>query len=467
MEQENVKVVNKGKSKKTLIMIIAILVVAVVGVVYGLSTGKVLKPADKILLASYNTYDESIGVHREFEKLKDFDQKKVRMNYALNFSAEGQDMAYDLTFNQDLDAKKLQGYMNMNIANIAIPNVYFSMNDEKINLYAPDLFDAKFSYDYVNPEVSDFVQSLITSMESQGIPAEIVSLLDTTIASYWDMADQSQELYSKMWEVVKTELKSIEIKEVAEKTTFNFDDNEIEAENYEFVVTSKNMKNILAGIDEVYAKYVDVEGAKAMLEKMGMSPLEIQQTLNPYSAMIDSPELENMKDLSVNVYLANNELIGFKCSNEEGNVEILFGGKDINTNLIKMSVDGIETDKKEVIIKTSEEENVIKTTLDAGEGKGEFTYNTENGKFTVYEESNTQGVEGTFIVKKNEVSFTLDKIVSDGSETDAFDFTFSMDNEVEFIDEPEMTEYELKKLDEQQIQSIKMIMFSVMMKYAK
>lgn len=464
--EENTKVVSKGKNKRTLIMIIAVLVVAVVGVVYGLSTGKVLKPTDKILLASYNTYEESIGIHKEFEKLKDFDQNKLRMNYSLGFNAEGQDIAVDFVFNQDLKAKKLQGYVNMNMAEIAIPNVYFDMNDKKLSVYSPELFDAKFSYNYMDSEVSDYVKSLLSVLEVQGIPADIISLVDTSLASYWDMASTSTDLNKLMMEVLKNEFKSLEIKELDEKVSLKYKENVVEAENFEFIFTSENMKNIMTEIDSLYAKYVDVEAARAMFEKMGMSPLEIEQALNPYSALKDSPELENMKDVTVNVYLANNELVGVNFQNEDGKVEILLLGKDINTNLITFSSDSKETEKKTVAFITSQDGDVIKTVLVEDEEKGDFTYDTKSGKFTLYDKADLAGIEGKLLFDKAKLEISLDKIVGDDSTTEAFDFHFVMDNEVEFEDEAEMTEYELKKLTEEDVKSIQMIIFSIMMQYA-
>lgn len=511
MEEENFRGTHNSKKRNTMIIIL-IAAVAVIGVVYGLTTGNILKANDKILLAAKNTYVEttknSDGILTEVSKLKDFDQNKYKSE--IIFKQEGTDVNtfgrngvfLNSVVNFDQDAKLMQSSTDMKVKilgeDTAIPTININMDAEQVSMYSEGLMDAKFLYKYNEPEISDYLRDMIASMyelTNNGItefegdenssdmkknmevslfgnatPEGTIAVIDNYLSNFWDLSSNRKEMQIKILEKIKEKYEELEVSEIGESSFEyhgNGQDMSINATGYSFTVTKEKLNELAVDLDTVYDKYTGADSYKAKLKENGADEETVNAIGHPYINMIESEAYDDFKDVVVNVYIADNKLINIRIipgniissdnfeSTEESFVDFSFLGEKNNTDLIV-----INTPKSSYTLITANGENEVTYIFSDGITSKTLVYNAEDNKYEISNSDTDFVSKGIFKVSDSELKITLDDMQVEDS---MINLEINVINTPEFIEEAVMTNYDIKKLTEAEYNDLQMKLFSYLM----
>ena len=373
------------KPKYAIIGGIAVAVVAVVAVIFVMSTGLFMGKAGRILVATANTLKDSPKFVEALEGLSIIAEDKFTISASCEY--DGAKVSGELRSSN----KEKQIYALLSSEDFSKFELWAGVDSKSAKVWVPDIYKKVFVYKYTDKNKG----YLMDSMSDDEIE-ELNSLLKSVAEGSKD----SSKVEKQLRKVIKNEFKNLKITN-ASKEIFTVNDKDVNCKGYEVTFTEKNMMNILDGIEDVIKdNYEDIYDSDIIDE---------DYISDFYDELRD--DFDDMEDIELTFYIYRNKLAAIILDTEDDDdIQICFEGGDYRTQNMQIKSGFYKVQLKGADDGT-EERLVLRDRYKGDNDWSEIAklnYNYDSGDFSV--SYGSSGIEGELKKSKSELEFSLTSI---------------------------------------------------------
>ena len=358
----------KSKAKKVIPIFAALVLILGIGVYFAVSKGMFQNAHDKVGVAIKNTVQPD-----EFGKGILEISKFSSEEYSVIGKVKTEGVSFEVDFENDTKKHNQSMSASVNLGLMKF-NIKAEMDENILKLQVPELSEKVYTYNYVDKKNG----AITMLLEQAQLSTERLDKILKEVNSNKSSDEMTKELGTKFGDFYK----NIEVTEIA-KGTFEVNGSNRSCNGYQMIIEKDDVKKLSSDISDILLKY--------MKEQQG-SFGDIGEIEDSFGEIED--EIQNMKDLKVEVYVYHKQIAALKLKEivDGKDLQVVFQGGDIPISNLMITVPGEEGDicRKSVkegtlekVTYTVKGEQVIYREYDVK--TGEFSINiTENDESTVF-----------------------------------------------------------------------------------
>ncbi|MBO5373364.1 MAG: hypothetical protein J6A75_11715 [Lachnospiraceae bacterium] len=417
-------------NKKTpgkIFIIIGVIVAVIAVVLTGIFSGAFLNKRTKVLVAAAKTFKDESHLMRDFGDIAKILRKDECM-VAITTDGNVEGIPMNVTASCAKNKKKVQLSAEVNATGAKV-DFTAEINDKNLAVCVPSVSDQKFIYDYTGDNDGYIIQVL----EDEGIDAEMLNQSLQAIAS----GGKQSEWVKKLTKAISKEYKSLKFKKLDTKE-FKVDGKKRKCKGYSTEITSDNMENVLAAVEDLL-----VEEYEDMLDMMN---LDVDNFIRELEDTIDL-----MSDIEVCFYISGGKLACIQAEVNGAEVELTFLGGNTRTENMELEVDGMTVFEIEGSDKSGVEETKL-SVMGTQVASVEYKYKEHTFEIEAGNEYAGCNIAGILDSNRNGVTLKADEFEVVGENID-IEFEAVVSKDAKFV-ELEGEEFDIGNASENDFEDI-------------
>ena len=363
--------VKKKKKKAPFIIggIVAAVLVVVVTIAVLAKSGIFLSPNDKIILATYNTFEDKT----ELTKAVDVSDILNSGKYTVAVNGGYGTNTIDCSYLVEKKSQQLKG----NVAIGSYPNIDFDifLADGKVDAYTSLVSNYLFEYDSKKTNTGYLMQSM---------PQSEIDEFNYSLQQLGNSGNLKDTDAGKLTEALLEDFRALKFEKVDAKE-----------------ITIDDKSRLCAG----YVTYIDTNTMKKFVDDMKNNTYKGADVDYDFDELYEA--IDDMSDIYLTVYIYKNKLasINVKSNKYSNDAELIFHGGKARWQNLEILADGKSVCQLVGSNNGSEESYEVKSD---GYTACSLTYDNKTGNIAF--SADEVAMTGTIKKSKNEFSFTLDNL---------------------------------------------------------